>query len=382
MTLDIDVWTTLLTAGIFQGVVLVVILFVRHQHRIHHKLLACLLLVFVASLFDYLLLHSKLYHRLAHLALLSQPLLFVVGPLYYFFIRSTLECKFKFKALHLLHLTPTALPVVYLFPFYLLSFDEKVALLTSKQSQEILVLTQPILMGMIVHTVQILIYVRASLKLIAKDHEAPKELNERDRCLKGFGHYFSFFWMAVFATLVILSYTRSLTETTDYVIMLLATASVGVLAGMVLLKSEIWEQQYVDHSDQKKYAKSALSADQIEILAKELAEYMQTAKPFLDPKLRLTDVAHALSTSTNKLSQVLSLGFGKSFNDMVNEYRYHTFKAKLLSTDLSRITIYGIAQESGFNNKYTYIKIFKRFTDMTPSEYLRARPKSAGQPST
>ena len=46
-------------------------------------------------------------------------------------------------------------------------------------------------------------------------------------------------------------------------------------------------------------------------------------------------------------------------------------KSRLTGNDLEKLTLLGIAYESGFNSKTSFNRIFKEFTGQSPSSYLK-----------
>ena len=102
---------------------------------------------------------------------------------------------------------------------------------------------------------------------------------------------------------------------------------------------------------------------------RKVSEWMRADKPFLNPDLTLTDLANQTGMTPNALSLCLNAGFGKSFNDFVNGYRIEEVKRRLQAGDTQRLTLLGIAYESGFNSKTTFNRVFKETTGMSPKAY-------------
>jgi len=100
-----------------------------------------------------------------------------------------------------------------------------------------------------------------------------------------------------------------------------------------------------------------------------IGELMQTRKLFLNPDLSLADLAAETGMTPNAVSLCLNAGFGKSFSDFVNGYRIGEVKRRLQAGDTARLTLLGIAYESGFNSKTTFNRVFKEATGMPPKTY-------------
>jgi len=105
-------------------------------------------------------------------------------------------------------------------------------------------------------------------------------------------------------------------------------------------------------------------------IKKVLEDIMEVQKPYLDSELNLIKLSELVSVSTHHLSYVINAGFQRNFFQYVNEYRIEYAK-HLLKDNSSKLSILGIAYESGFNSKTSFNATFKKFTDNTPSEYKK-----------
>lgn len=121
----------------------------------------------------------------------------------------------------------------------------------------------------------------------------------------------------------------------------------------------------------KKYRKTSLTKDVAEKLKSELERVMVKEKPYLDPKLNLSDIAEMINCSPNQLSQLLNENIGRNFYDYVNEFRLGHFNELAKNPRNKQFTFLSLAYESGFNSKSTFNSFFKKITGVTPSEYLK-----------
>lgn len=111
-----------------------------------------------------------------------------------------------------------------------------------------------------------------------------------------------------------------------------------------------------------------------EILAikSQLEDLMSTEKPYLNPRLTLSDLAERTSLHTHVLSKAINDGFKKNFFDFVNGYRVEEFKERVVREEFSNQTFLAIALSVGFNSKTAFNRAFKKATAMTPRQYLKA----------
>ncbi len=119
------------------------------------------------------------------------------------------------------------------------------------------------------------------------------------------------------------------------------------------------------------YRRSGLKTDEAQRLQEALSSLMNAHKPFLEPKLSLTDLAGQLNTTPNNLSQVINQYERKNFYDYVNEYRVREFIERATLPENKNLNLLGIAYDSGFNSKSSFNEVFKKKTGKTPSRYLK-----------
>lgn len=114
------------------------------------------------------------------------------------------------------------------------------------------------------------------------------------------------------------------------------------------------------------------SADTVRLLPlkNKLEAFMQSNKPYINPRLTLVELAENLEIHPNLLSRVINDCFEKNFFDYVNTYRINEFKQLVETTKFENFTLLGIAFEVGFNSKTAFNRSFKKITNLTPSEYF------------
>lgn len=122
----------------------------------------------------------------------------------------------------------------------------------------------------------------------------------------------------------------------------------------------------------EKYQRSGLTQERALLYLKRIEEYTQIEKPYLDANLTVDKLANQSRIPRHYLTQIFSEQLNKNFYLYINEYRVN--KVKLLLSDPTNkdMTLLDIAYESGFNSKSTFNTIFKKITNMTPSQYKKS----------
>lgn len=113
-----------------------------------------------------------------------------------------------------------------------------------------------------------------------------------------------------------------------------------------------------------------LSDDDCRELARSLDRLMQLEKPYLNPKLKLTDLGQMLQVPTYKLSYLFNQYLDRPFYDYINEFRIREFKSLVAEGRNKSYTINTLTEQCGFTSRTTFFRYFKQFTGMTPNEYI------------
>lgn len=110
-------------------------------------------------------------------------------------------------------------------------------------------------------------------------------------------------------------------------------------------------------------------ADEENKLKEKLLTFMESQKPFLNPDLTLRQLAVLMHSNTSVLSGVINQGFGKNFNDFINEYRVQSFQEAVKDEKNKNLTLVAIAYDCGFNSKATFHRAIKKFTGNVPGAF-------------
>ena len=134
-------------------------------------------------------------------------------------------------------------------------------------------------------------------------------------------------------------------------------------------------EETIDNTELKESApqnadSKALRDTDLALWKRKVLAYFEKEKSYLNPELTLSELAIKLNTNTSVLSAVINTGFGKNFNDFVNEYRVEEFKRKAAAPDSKHLTLLAIAFDCGFNSKATFNRAFKKVTDLSPKAFL------------
>lgn len=196
-----------------------------------------------------------------------------------------------------------------------------------------------------------------------------KELFDKEQALKDseirqqrFLIYFSLLGFLVFICLfaVILMRNRQLKESYQH----LFDNSVELIRK---------DKELQEIKKKEKYATSLLSDEANSTLYNSLLKLVEEDKIYLNNKLTIEDVAKKLNTNRTYLSQIINEKTDTNFNNFINKYRIQEAQVCLLNDEIKSYNIEGIAQTVGFSSKSTFNGAFKKFTGLTPSEFMQMK---------
>ncbi len=95
-------------------------------------------------------------------------------------------------------------------------------------------------------------------------------------------------------------------------------------------------------------------------------------KIYLNPNLKLSDIAKAIGTNRTYVSTFFNKEAGCTFYDYVNRLRIDAACDLLVN---SKENLSQIAEKSGFNSAHSFIRVFSKITGVSPTEYRRGGVK-------
>ncbi|WP_299530497.1 AraC family transcriptional regulator [Ulvibacterium sp.] len=368
-----DAWSALLLFGLLQGLFLSILLATGVSKKKSKYFLVSLIVILSLNLLNYLVINSTLYTMIPHFTHLSLPFLFLIGPLFLYYIKSILSARFILKLSDLLHTLPFLLAVIYMLPFFILTGDGKITLIQNQIRSD----GQAFDMGTQVFTVaqilQCLIYGIVTLQLLSKkfSKDLDKAYKTKLMWLKRFVIGFLVFWMIDFLALLWYFQKGFIDIRAYYLTMFCCALAIHTLVVLAIKNNKAFTEVFLDTAREKYQSSSLLESDLKRHLS-EILVYMENEKPYLDHDLSLSQLSKKLNRPKYLVSQVLNVALGKSFYEFLNEYRFKEVKSRLANPEYRHLTILAIAYDSGFSNKNTFNKVFKKLSGTTPSEFLKS----------
>ncbi len=366
----------LLLFGMFQAIYQMVLLFISTKKNKANYFLISLLFIALLILFDYFSVISKMYLSFPYLVGISGILIAGIGPGLYFYNDHILHKK-SFHIRTILHY----LPIIILFwlnhPILLLSKAHKIAYIQKYYEGSLsFSLNAFIFFGFLFIHLSIYLYLTRNIlfkKLhFLKENKSNAEvlrLNWLMMLLK----IFSFFLIAFLLFYVEWGIHHTYTVKIESLLQLVLCAFVLKVSYFSIKNTFLFSPVIQEPEAAEKYKTSSINKATAKEYCTLLVKAMQTEKYYLDPNLNLNELARLVNIPSHQLSQVINQELSLNFFDFINQYRIEEVKKRLLNGETTQLTILGIALDTGFNNKGSFNRIFKKSTGVTPSAYIKGK---------
>jgi len=374
--LSIDWYLLLVLFGIFQSIILCLVLII--QSRKYGKRFGYLslfifsvALVLIGVFLDY----SGYFIKVIQFDKFSLPIQFLIAPSLFLFIYTSLYPKGKNRAwIHYL---------VFIFFLLYLSFYffqdssfkynlhvEEYGLNLSKLPTDSNVFYDPLGIHPYLHLlvfIHLLIYGILMGFLITRKYiqSSEKFFNLKDSFINQYRNLFIFY---VFATLSMAYLVFRYFWLGDFLISLYLTCIIYIISIRISFRSL---NDYFRNKQEMKYANSSLGeADKGAILDK-IRKVVEDEEFYCHYTASVELVSKRIKETKHNVSQVINELTGKSFFEYLAELRIEKSKTLLLDTRYNKLTVDEISFMVGYNSRSAFNRAFKSLTGLTPTEYRK-----------
>ena len=338
-------------AGIIHGIILSIAIY--HKRKTGGKSLSFLALyifIYSAGNLSNILSHYFFASYSWH-PFLSIPFYSALGIAFYFYVKSYMGFADRIKPVF--HFF--AFGVVGIF-FLMQIFPEQYRLNT--------ILAEVTISASI--GIQIFAYLFFSLKEVYAYYKNNYELNSLQA-------KFRLLWVVFFISVSMLSWIISMAiesmipQEDAWDLFWLMISVIVYASGYIGIKQpEILE--YVESVRKKKYEKTAIPPEKIQIYEKGLEDAV-CRQFFLDPDISLASLSKEIGIHSYQLSQIINTK-GMNFYEYVNRLRVE-YARNSISDSPDPINITRIAYDSGFNSISAFNSAFRKFMGITPSQFVK-----------
>lgn len=350
--------------GFIQGFFLVYLLWQKKEaNRPAIRYFTALLLTISILMLLRVTYQPSFFREFAEIILLPDVVLFLTGPLIYLFSRALLRLAPLPQRKLLPHFLPATVHVLVVNTFLGLHLKEILHYLTLRQvfmAFNLIEFSAMLSLG---------VYLGLSLRMYRRYREAFYQKYAaplvgqflRSFLIICFG--LLFFWLAGFLSKVLQGKHDYSIYTLFWVLLV---ASVYFLAYKIWATPAVLELPKVLEEEIPGQTEVPIPAEVIE----ELARHMEEKKPYLDPEIRISDLADALNQPKHELSRLINLGFGRNFFDFINGYRVREFIRARNEAASRHLNTLELAYASGFNSKTAFNRAFLKETGQSPRDYF------------
>lgn len=121
-----------------------------------------------------------------------------------------------------------------------------------------------------------------------------------------------------------------------------------------------------------KYRKSSLSEANKEEILKKIKREMEQGSYFTNSLASLAGLAKQINESPHHVSQVINEKMNRNFFEMLAFYRVEHAKKLIRQDKQGKITVEELAELVGYNSKSSFNSAFKKYSSKTPSEYRKS----------
>jgi len=415
---SLNIISTVLLLGAVQGLFLASLLFNKQGNRTADRILASLMIFYSAFITGSAFSGMELYSNFPHLLDVFIAIPFLLGPLHYLYAKFLSTPNLKFTKQQWLHFIPFLIYRVYVIPYHFQTAEYKLDFM-----QNMALNGKPLMLNIFTWAVDLqgITYMVLTL-LLLKQYSTKIKDNylSIDQINLNWLRNITIMSACVWVVVVVFHFLRRIgyepfqhvdihiSEATIILIyamgylglrqpgifsrVSITATSTGQLHTSQLsgLEKNIFPQlikkpgtgefsgEHEELISNRKYQKSGLSSEKAKEYLQNLLDIMNDEKPFTNSNLNLHDLSEKLSISSHNLSEVINTRLKKSFFDFVNQYRIEEVKMKMADPKTQHYTVLSIALDAGFNSKSSFNTIFKKQTNMTPSQYREfiARPNS------
>ncbi|MFZ4522408.1 MAG: helix-turn-helix domain-containing protein [Bacteroidales bacterium] len=388
------------------GILLSVILF-SFTARLYRSSVYLAGFFFLTSLYSlniYILFYSKSEFLVSFTLIYNNFSIFLHGPLFYWYIRSTLTDNPRLRRRDAWHLLPAAIFFLFTLPYIFTPTAEKLKIASElvKDISNILISKPSVLYNIIPapvvflgQTLHALIYIFVSIWMLGSYLKTGKKkyiISSQQVMLKWLILLLGFILILAFSQSFLLiealvTKDSGLFYSLNFLRITLAIGLVGLMISPLFFPSILYGLPVIpatppewhhepgpkgDNPPEIQKVKSAIFEEAYLMqIGKIIESCMSEMKPYLQKDFNLTILCALTKIPVHHLAYYFREHLGQSFHDYRNTWRVEHVKKMIREGKTKGLTLEGIGQLSGFSSRNTFFIAFKRIEGVSPSEYAK-----------
>lgn len=382
--IHVGIFDVFIFLGVFQGLLLSWFFIKNGQNNRRANLYQGLLLLSLSlAIFEEWLNNTGFIVRILSLTNFSEPLNFVFGPLFFLYIRSSLNPEESKRVL--VHFIPFLIWLFYL-AFAFIQPDEFKynSYIETKHpdwgylSVEPIISDDPLGIRNYVNqlvVVQLVTYFTGSIIILLKKFKSLNQsLFKTDSELLVILRNTTLHFLIIIALFLGTKlYFGMKSDIGGYLIATYVSFMIYATSYQVLNRSDFFDKPGSFFSfPALKYQKSSLSEEDKEIILANIINEMEAKYYFTNNLASLSGLARQINESSHHVSQVINEKLNKNFFELLAYYRVEYAKNLIREDKNAKLTIEELAEKVGYNSKSSFNIAFKKYTLKTPSEYRKS----------
>jgi len=364
-----------LNIGIILSFFWAILLFSKKNKSLTDNILFVWLIVIGIHLTGYFLNYKGYWEIYPHLIGITTPFPFLYGPFLYLYVLYSIKTKTHLQKADYMHFAPALISYLYMIPFYFFYSVEEKILVDKGLIDDFNIFSNIILIGFILSGISYSIL--SYCKLVQRKKVVEENFSNNNRINLNWLRYTILGIVSVFITVAIVTILRKVLGfefpfNADILFYSIIASFVVYIGYSGIRQQDLFLNTVINEDElvkvESEYKKSSLKLDIATKKHGELLQLMKNEKPYLNPKLTLTELAERLTISSNHLSQIINQYEQVNFHDFINKYRVEQFIQNVQNN--KGFSLLGHALDSGFNSKSTFNSVFKKVKSVTPSQYI------------
>jgi AraC-like DNA-binding protein len=382
--IHIGIFDVFIFLGVFQGFLLSWFFIKNVQNNRKANLYQGLLLLSLSLIiFEEWLNNTGYIVKILSLTNFSEPLNFALGPLFYLYIRSSLNPEEKKKPL--VHFIPFFFWLFYIVFAFIQPDEQKYnSFIETKHPDwgylvvQTTISDDPLGIRRFVNQLTVMQLVAyfsvAIITLLKRFRSLNQSLFKTDsELLIILRNTTIHFLMIVTIFIVTKLYFGMRSDIGGYLVASYISFMIYATSYQILNRSDFFDKPGSFFSfPSLKYQKSSLSEEDKEMIIAKITKEMEGKNYYTNNLASLSGLAKQVNESSHHVSQVINEKLNKSFFELLAFYRVEYAKKLIREDKHSKLTVEELAELVGYNSKSSFNVAFKKYSSKTPSEYRKS----------
>jgi AraC-like DNA-binding protein len=382
--INIGIFNAFIFLGIFQGLLLSWFFIKNVQNNRKANLYQGLLMLsFSLAIFEEWLNNTGYIVKVLSLTNFSEPVNFVFGPLFFLYIRSSLNPEERKKVM--IHFIPLFFWLLYMV-FAFIQPDEfkyNSYIETKHPDWDFLevkstIPDDPLGIRRFVNQIMVIqlvtYFIAGIITLLKKFKSLNQQLFRTDNEILAILRNTTIHVLVIIAILIITKiYFGMRSDIGGYLVATYVSFMIYAMSYQILNGSDFFDKPASFLSfPPLKYQKSSLSEADKEMILAKIKNEMVEKFYFTNNLASLAGLAKGINESSHHVSQVINEKLNKSFFDLLAFYRVEHAKKLIREDKKAKLTVEELAEQVGYNSKSSFNIAFKKYVLKTPSEYRKS----------